>query len=282
MPADIAASEPQPAAPRILQPDAPIGFGAEAPEFGNLSPGIDTDRLPRIGAGPEAPAGLAMAEPALTRYGVPFDGGGGPLLSLVVIDGPAAPEPAGLADFPVPLTVAVDPNADGAGARMAAYRAAGLEVAVLTPLAEGATPADVEVSFQSFLTAVPQAAAVMDMPEALLQQSRPRAVQVVEILAETGHGMLTYDRGLNSGLQIAEGKGVAAASVFRVFDDGTKDGGAIKRYLDQGAFRAGQVGPVVLVGQMRAETIAAIAEWALSTRAATVSLAPLSAVLQAK
>ena len=41
---------------------------------------------------------------------------------------------------------------------------------------------------------------------------------VVEILAETGHGMVTYDRGLNAGLQIAAGRDVKAAAVFREFD----------------------------------------------------------------
>ena len=94
--------------------------------------------------------------------------------------------------------------------------------------------------------------------------------------------MLTYDRGLNSGLQIAAGRGVKATTVFRVFDDGDRDTAAIKRFMDQGAFRAGQAGPVVLVGQARPETLVAITEWSLGNRAATVSLAPVSAVLQAQ
>ena len=184
-----------------------------------------------------------------------------------------------MASFPVPLTIALDPSIAGVGARMAAVRAAGPEVAVLTPLPEGAAPADVEVAFQSFFNTIPQAVAVMDLPGAVLQENRPRAVQVVDIVAETGHGLITYDKGLNAALQIASAKDVRALTVFRVFDDGEKDIAAMKRFLDQGAFRAGQVGPVVLVGQARVETLTAIAEWALGTRAASVTLAPVSAVL---
>jgi len=280
-PVVIAAPAPPVDAP-VTVPDAPQGIGLTQPDIAVMSPGSDTDDLPRIGASAEIPADVVQ-EPALQRYAVAFEGKPEvPMVSLVLIDRPGGPEPSAFADFPVPLTAALDPTVGNVGARMKAWRDVGVEVVVLTPLPEGATPADVEVAFQSFLSAVPQSVAVMDLPEALLQESRPRAVQVAEILAETGHGMLTYQRGLNSGLQVAEGKGVAAAAVFREFDDGARNVMAIKRFLDQGAFRAGQAGDVVLVGFLRDETVTAITEWALGNRASTVSLAPLSAVLLAK
>jgi polysaccharide deacetylase 2 family uncharacterized protein YibQ len=266
---------------RPAVPEAPQGFGIAAPEIGQFSPGDTSDGLPRIGAEAVVPSTLVV-EPALVRYAVPFTPRDEtPLMALILIDDGTL-DVAALAGFPVPLTVAIDPLVPAAGARMVALRGAGLEIAVLTPVPAGATPADVEITFQAFLDAVPQAVAVMDLPAALLQESRPRASQVVEILASTGHGMVTYDRGLNSGLQIAAGKGVKATTVFRVFDEGDKDTAAIKRFLDQGAFRAGQVGPVVLVGQARPEALLAITEWSLGNRAATVTLAPLSAVLSAQ
>ncbi len=262
-------------------PEAPQGFGVAVPEIEQFSPGEVADGLPRIGAEAVVPSTVVL-EPALVRYAVPFTSDSDiPLMSLVLIDDGSL-DPAALTGFPVPLTIAIDPLTPGAGARMAELRGAGVEIVVLTPVPAGATPADVEITFQAFLDAVPQAVAVMDLPEAVLQESRPRASQVVEILADTGHGMLTYDRGLNSGLQIAAGRGVKATTVFRVFDDGDRDTAAIKRFMDQGAFRAGQAGPVVLVGQARPETLVAITEWSLGNRAATVSLAPVSAVLQAQ
>jgi len=260
-------------------PDTPAGPGLATPKIDDLSPGTN-EALPRIGAEPETPADVA-AEPALTKHAEAFKNtGGNPLLALVLIETADGGASADLKDFPTPLTVAIDPTTAGAGARMAELRAAGVEVGVLAPLPDGATPADVEVAFQSFFTAVPQSVAVIDMPEALLQANRPRASQVVEILKETGHGLVTYEKGLNAALQIADSKDVRATTVFRVFDDGEKNVAAMKRFLDQGAFRAGQVGPVILVGQLRAETLAAIAEWSLGNRAATVALAPVSAVLQ--
>jgi hypothetical protein len=175
--------------------------------------------------------------------------------------------------------VAVDPMQPDAATAMAGYRAAGAEVAVLTPLPEGAAPADVEVAFQEFFSQVPEAVAVLDLPDALLQESRPRAAQVADILSETGHGMVTYEKGLNSGLQVARSEGIPAATVFRDFDDGQRDGAAMKRFLDQGAFRAAQDGAVVMIGRLRPETLTALTEWALGTRAATITLAPVSAVL---
>ena len=42
---------------------------------------------------------------------------------------------------------------------------------------------------------------------------------------------------------------------------------------------AAQEGTVVVIGDTRAETVAAILEWTVEGRAATVSLAPVTAVL---
>jgi polysaccharide deacetylase 2 family uncharacterized protein YibQ len=160
------------------------------------------------------------------------------------------------------------------------YRDAGLEVAILTPLPEGATPADVEVAFQSYFASLPQAVAVLDVPGAVLQESRPRAAQVVEILAATGHGLITYEKGLNTGLQVASQGGVPARTIFRNIDNGTHDVAAMKRFLDQAAFKVRQDGSIILIAEARAETMTALAEWSLGTRGAEVTFAPVSAVLQ--
>ncbi len=203
-------------------------------------------------------------------------------MALVLVVTPDSPDPAGLAGFPVPLTLGIDATLPNATAFGAATRDAGLEVAMMTPLPDGAAPSDVEVAFQAFLSALPEAVAVLDMPDGRLQDSRPLTSQVVEILAEPGMGLITYAKGLNSALQIADRADVPASLVFREFDDGTRDGAAMKRFLDQGAFRAAQDGKVVMVGQLRPETLTAVTEWALGNRAATVALAPVSAVLTAR
>ncbi|MDJ0825157.1 MAG: divergent polysaccharide deacetylase family protein [Rhodobacter sp.] len=267
-----------PDTPPAALPGDTVGIRLPVPEIENLAPGVTTDRLPSIGAQPVV---ANLTEPALIAHAAPFEGAPGvPVMSVVLRDaGADRPDIASLAEFPVALTVAIDPTAADAAEAMAAYRAAGVELVVLTPLPDGAAPADVEVAFQSFLQTVPETVAVLDVPEALLQENRPRAVQVAGILAESGHGLITYDRGLNAGLQVAANAGVKAASVFRTFDDGASDRSAMKRLLDQGAFRAGQENGVVMVGELRDETLSALTEWSLTNRASTVALAPVSTLL---
>ena len=258
----------------------PQGLRLPVPEIEDMAPGVTTDRLPRIGPDVTRPANtLGMA---LSRNAIAFENAAGsPLISLILVDvGDVRPAPSVLADFPVPLTVALDPTAPDATALMQAYRQAGLEVAILTPLPEGAAPADVEVAFQSFFAALPEAVVIMDLPEAVLQESRPRAAQVVEILADSGHGLVTYDKGLNTVMQIASQASVPAATVFRDIDPGTHDVAAMKRFLDQAAFRAGLDGKVILKAEARPETLTALAEWSLGSRAASVVFAPISALLR--
>jgi hypothetical protein len=272
-----------PAVPEVgLDPAAPEA--PEAPEDTGVSlfdgvgeiavPAPDTDD-PAGGLRP-APAG-----PALEVNGLEFEWDGrAPLLSVILFArGGGAPDPGTLAAFPVPLTIAVDPLAPGAADLAEAARGAGAEVTLIAALPEGAAPADVEVAFQSYLDAVPTAATVIDTEEGRFQESRPRAVQVAAVLAATGHGMVTYEQGLDTALQVATQQGVPAATVLRAFDDGTRSVGAMKRFLDQAAFRAGLDGAAIVTGELRPEALQALAEWVLGTRAATVAMAPVSAVL---
>lgn len=272
------ASDSAPDLPPVIAPDGTESLRLPVPQIDDMAPGVTTDRLPSIGAQPEAEV---VAQPALAAHAVAFEApAGAPLMAVILRDpGEGRPDPSALADFPVPVAVAIDPMSADASEVMASYRAAGVEVLVLAPLPAGAAPADVEVAFQGYLNAVPEAVAVLDQPEAVLQESRSRAVQVAEILSASGHGLITYEKGLNAGLQVAEGAGVKAMTVFRAFDDGGADAAAMKRLLDQGAFRAGQQNGVIMVGELRPETLSALAEWALGTRAQAIALAPVSAVM---
>jgi polysaccharide deacetylase 2 family uncharacterized protein YibQ len=75
---------------------------------------------------------------------------------------------------------------------------------------------------------------------------------------------------------------VPAALVFRDFDAEGQSSDEIRRILDQAAFRARQEGAVILVGRASPGTLAALTEWALGSRAASVALAPVSAALLAQ
>lgn len=282
-PASVAPVEPSPAEPvpggTMMQPQGTLA---------NRAAGVTTDRLPRIGDAPaEAPAEVALEEvlegaTPLDLFARPFENAEGkPLFALLLIDeGADAALRAEVAQLPFPVTFVLDPLLpDSAGAAMA-YRAAGQEVAMLASgIPAGATAMDMEQSFQAMDMALPEAVAVVDAPEGGFQDSLDLARQAVPILADQGRGLLTYDRGLNPADQVARREGVPRGVIFRVLDSEGESVPKMRNYLDRAAFKAAQEGKVIVIGRLRPATLAAILEWSVEGRGASVALAPASAVL---
>ena len=276
--AETAPPEPD-TAPRRIEPDAP--------RTAERVPTVRTNRLPQIG-GVEAPesepapelADTPQGDGALERYSAPFDNPGGqPVIAVVLVLDPAGGD-AMLDGVPFPVTVAIDAAAPGASEAAARLRAAGRELVLIPSLPEGATPADVEVALQSSLDLLPEAVAVMDGVPQGPAADRNAVAQMVAAAAASGHGLVSFPRGFNTAIQLAERDGVPAALIFREIDAGNADMGAIRMALDRAAFRARQEGGVVLAGRARPETVAALTEWALGDRAESIALAPVSAVLR--
>ncbi len=298
---------------RLIEPkqDAPLPEVAELPEaapeepeaptlrpapgLGSGAEGVIVRRLPQVGDPPpveagagEAGAGAAgMAENPgddrpIMRFAATFENPDGrPLMSVVLIDsGRDDLDRAALAALPMPLTFALDPLDPRTPERAAIYRAAGKEVVMLaTGIAEGATAADIEVAFQSMEQGLPEAVAVMDLAQPVFQQRRPLASLVVPVIGAQGRGLLTWDHGLNAADQVARRDDVPAAVVFRDLTSAGNDRTAIRRILDRAVFKAGQDGRVVVAGEALPETVAALLEWSVEGRGATVAMAPLTAVL---
>lgn len=219
--------------------------------------------------------------PALVKYGASFDNPDGkPLLSLVLHDRGEMPTPlTSLSQFDFPVTVVVDlANAD-AIARVAEYRNAGLEVAVMTTLPEGATPSDIEVILTGLFDRLPEGVALIDTGETGLQGNRDTIEQTMAALAGDGRGLLTIARGLNTALRTAQEAGVPATTIYRDIDPEWQSARIVRRFLDQAAFRARQQSGVVLFGRLRPNTLTGIKQWSKSSRAEQVAMAPLSAVL---
>ncbi|MET4128335.1 divergent polysaccharide deacetylase family protein [Roseovarius sp. MBR-6] len=282
------APEAVPASPRLAPSDT----------LGNRAEGVTVGRLPRIGDAPEAPetaAGTAEAETAetgpdgpeapegaLRRNAVAFDPPADrPLMAIVLLDeGQGTLGLEALQAFPYPLSFAIPASRPDAAEAAARYRDAGFEVLIAADLPESATAADAETAMQAWLAALPQAVAVIEGTGTGLQGSREASAQLAPILSETGHGIVMLPNGLNTAQKLIAREGVPSATLFRDIDGQGQNAGAVRRFLDQGAMRAGQQDEgVIMLGRVRPDTISALLLWGLQDRAASVALAPVSAVL---
>lgn len=219
--------------------------------------------------------------PALQRFASVFENPeGNPVISVVLLHRGSAPLGADvLQALPVHVSFAVDANLANVSGTAQAYRDAGREVVLIPSLPEGAAPQDVEQAMQVNLSKVPEAVAIMDASGSSFQSNRSAVRQVVEVVTDTGHGLITFPRGLNTAHQEAQRANVPTGLIFRNVDGDGETQEEIRRALDRAAFRARQDEGVILVGTTSEPTIAAIVEWALGNRAASVSIAPISVAL---
>lgn len=280
---------PEPDAPApVVEPAAPAEPLLDRPEPGleGEVEGVTTNRLPRIEA--EAPAtpeasNAAPADPRpVVRYAAAFDNPQAkPLFSILLIDdGQAKIDRAALAALELPITIVLDPAAPGAEYLTELYRRGGKEVAMLaTQIPEGAAPSDLQVTLEAHAKVLAQSVAVVDLPEGGFQNNRQIAADLVPFIKDQGRGLVTFDKGLNAGDQVAQREAVPSALIFREIDAEGEDTAAMRRHLDRAAFKAAQDGRVAVLGRAQPDTIAALLEWSIEGRAGSVALAPLTAVL---
>ncbi|MBS3979225.1 MAG: divergent polysaccharide deacetylase family protein [Rhodobacteraceae bacterium] len=287
-PTDPAADEAAPALPGTRPAPLP---GETAEAEARTSTFKPAPGLPRASEAAEEPAAdPAATDPAaapidprpLAQFAATFENPDAkpPFAIVLVDDGSAGLDRANLAALPFPVSFALNPLDPASAQHAATYRAAGKEVVMLvTGIAEGAMPADVEVAFQSMEQGLPEAVAVMDLPVPSFQNRRPLAATVVPILKAQGRGLLTWDAGLNAADQVARREDLEAGVIFRDIGSTGSDAAAIRRLLDRAVFKAGQDGRVSVVGSADPATVAALLEWTVEGKAATVALAPVTAVL---
>lgn len=236
-----------------------------------------------IGDDAAAPSDAAVAD------GIPFETNAEafaalnnhPLMSIVLIDDEGAIGVEALEGFPYPLTFAISPQDPKAAEKMQARRAAGFEVLILADLPREATPQDAETTMGVWMQQLPQAVGILEGVDTGFQGNRPLADQMVAVMKATGYGMVTQNSGLNTVQKLALRDGMPSGVVFRDFDGAGQNPRAIRRFLDQAAFRARQEGAVIMLGRLRPDTISALLLWGLQDRASQVGLAPISAGLKA-
>ncbi len=299
--APVAGAGEEPAAPDVEPARAPEESGP-AEQAGQGGSRIAV--LPQSGAGTPATGGPRVGErvvplterddeaaqpaaepekprlPPIEAFAEPYENPRNlPLMSIVLIDDAESFGAEALAEFPYPLTFAIDPTAPQAAEKMARHRVAGFEVVLLADLPKGAAPEEAAAQVESWLARVPEAVAVLEGTVTGVQGDRAVAERVTELVRRSGHGLVLQNRGLNTVQKLAAREGVPSAVVFRDFDGAGQTPVVMRRFLDQAAFRARQEGAVIMLGRVRPDTISALLLWGLQDRASRVALVPVSAVL---
>ncbi len=269
-----------------------------APGFGGKVEGVKIGRLPSIGAAPAVDAGQAdnttegaeaaalelitSDQPPIDRFARVFENSGGkPLFTILLQDtgGPSIDREA-LAKLPFPVSFVIDPTQPDAATAAQIYREAGQEILILAiGIPAGANASDIAVSFDAMARVLPESVGVVDLENGGFQGNGTLAADVLAVVADQGRGVISWDRGLNAAAQIARREGMRSALIFRALDAENEGSSVIRRYLDRAAFKAAQDGRVVVAGKTRPETMAALLEWAVEGRAATVAIAPATAVM---
>jgi polysaccharide deacetylase 2 family uncharacterized protein YibQ len=223
-------------------------------------------------------------KPAIEQYAEPFvEAGDKPVLSIVLIDDQNYRlDPTVLEAIPLPVAFAVPAETPADKSLMRYYRNQGFEVVVLVDYPIGAKAQDVEVVLSAALGNITDSVAVMEWTSGTVQASREVSTHTGDILETTGHGLLLYEKGLNTGLQYALKIGVAAKTIYRALDNDDEDERTMRRFLDGAAFRARQEGHAIVVAHARALTLSALTFWSLQEWSNSVVKVPLSQALLLK
>ncbi|MCY4335000.1 MAG: divergent polysaccharide deacetylase family protein [Litoreibacter sp.] len=248
------------------------------------TPGVVTGRLPSVSEGTATePAAVIQGSDALRAHAAtPVETEGATaLMSVVLIDAGEEGMPIGkLTDLAMPFSIAIDPVSPGAEKRAEAFRAAGVEVLTMpADLPASASASDITIAMASYFTILPESIALLDTLDGKLQSNRGLLDPVLSILQETGHGLVTFSRGLNSAQQAARRAEVENGAAFRVLDGASESPMTIKRTLDRAGFNAARDGNVILLGHTYPETVQTLLEWTLDSKSATLSIVPVSQIL---
>ncbi|MCC5955652.1 MAG: divergent polysaccharide deacetylase family protein [Natronohydrobacter sp.] len=271
------ATDDRDSAPLVEQPPASL-------------PGTRTSSLPQIGAGDSAPdapgdvpAPQAAAVTALERNSL-YDGSATGARMALVLSDPGLPMAMrrSLAAMDFPFTVALNPLDTTAPDAATIYTEAGKEVLILaTAIPDGATASDLDVTFNAFFGSLPLAVGVIDLPQSGFARNARLLNEVLPLLQQDGHGLVTFSGGLAQAARAASAAGVPHAEVFRIIDSGNDSAFTMRRFLDRAVFQASQMGQVIVFGDASNDVLMeAITMWREGSRLDQVALVPISGILR--
>lgn len=185
------------------------------------------------------------------------------------------------------FTFAMSGELSEAGRRSRKLRETGVEILVVAPqgtgqsLTEDIPSIDRVRLLQSYLDAIPFSIGLIDNPAALLQKDRAASADVLAVLEQTGHAIISYDGGLNSLTRSALRANIPVAEVFRQIDGQSMSAREASRQLDRAVIEANQSGKAIVLAHGNIETMRAIGSWLETGGAASVQLAPASVAIRA-
>jgi polysaccharide deacetylase 2 family uncharacterized protein YibQ len=130
---------------------------------------------------------------------------------------------------------------------------------------------------------LPQTVGIIERQVGALQQSQAVMLHVPEVLSRTGHGLVVYQKGLNTLANEAGKAGIPFATIYRNLDRADQNDRTRLRLLDGAAFRAtdSPSEQIVILARLSPETVRAILMWALQDRARKTALVPISQLMKA-
>ena len=249
---------------------------------------LPTDQIDETKLGPvmveaiETPVAYGKAIDLYARNKISVEGK--PKLSIVLLtDQLSVIDPNLLQVLPIPVTFAVDPENPAADTLLISLREREQEAVILADLPPEAAVQDVDVALTALVDLLPQTIGVIERQAGALQQSRDVTLHVPEVLNRTGHGLVVYEKGLNTLAKEAGKAGTPVATIYRDLDGADQNERTIRRFLDGAAFRAANSPsePIVVLARLRPETMSAILIWALQDRAQKTAVVPVSQLMKA-
>ena len=230
----------------------------------------------------ETPAAYGKAIDLYARDNISDEGK--PKLSIVLLtDQLSAIDPNLFQVLPIPVTFAVDPVNPAADTLLISLREREQEAVILADLPPKAAVQDVDLALTALVDLLPQTVGVIERQAGALQQSRDVMLHVPEVLNRTGHGLVVYEKGLNTLAKEAVKAGTPVATIYRDLDGADQNELTIRRFLDGAAFRAANSPsePIVVLARLRPETMRAILIWDLQDRAQKTAVVPVSQLMKA-
>lgn len=184
-----------------------------------------------------------------------------------------------LEDLGFPVAIVLSADHPDATPWSEALRRKNQEVIIALDLSVATTVQDIETNLAAVLAQTPKTIAVMEQTAGSLQQSRLHNEAVPDILARTGHGLITYRNGLNTIQKNARASNLRVGIITENLTDLSQS--AIERRLERVLLEATKPGNpgALIVAPLSGEILDTLSDWTEQERTQRIQVVPVSQYL---